>query len=268
MFYRRCLFLFFAICMSALNSFSQQTGAASTQVVQRDPQALSILAQVLKNAGGETAIGAIQDFTASANVTYYWGDAPVQGTATIKGRGIHQFRLDAVLNGESHSWIFNQNSTFQRNPDQSISRLPSQNIVKPATAIFPLLQVASFVQDGSVSVVYGGLVNHNGQQVHDIVVQRIFAKDADSTGTLSKITKEHIFVNPSNQTIVGIQDFAYRRDGGPGEFKHEMQFSSYQLADGILVPFSVTESIADQQASTIQLTNISFNTGLADSDFE
>jgi hypothetical protein len=236
--------------------------------VRRDPQALTILTQVLKNGGGETAIGAVQDFTASAYVTYYWGGAPVQGTATIKGRGIHQFVLDAILNGDTYSWIVNEKSAFKRNPDRSISRLPSQNIVKPATTMFPFLQILSFVQDSSISVVDGGLVTHNGQQVHDIVAQKIFAPGVDPTGALSKVTKEHIFISPNGLTIQSIEDTAYRRDGGPGEFTHEMQFSNYKMANGVPVPFSVTESITNQQASTIQLTQISFNTGLADSDFE
>jgi outer membrane lipoprotein-sorting protein len=47
-----------------------------------------------------------------------------------------------------------------------------------------------------------------------------------------------------------------------------MQFSAYQAVNGVLVPFSVSEFVAGQQTMAIQLSHVTFNSGLTDSVFE
>lgn len=242
---------------------SQQASAT----VQRDPQAIAILTQALSAAGGTSAVGAVTDFTATGNVTYYW-DTAVQGTVTVKGRGLHEFRVDSTLPDGLHSSITNPNASFQKNPDGTVVPLPSQNLVKPAVVTFPLAQALSVLQDPSVSLTYNGIVSHDGQRVHDVVAQKNFASGGDPGSALGSILKRHIFIDPNAVTVQSIADTAYRRDGGPGTYPHEMQFSNYQAVSGVLMPFSVNEVIAGQQTMSIQLTQITFNTGLTDSSFE
>ena len=55
----------------------------------------TILTQSLKAAGGSAGLGSIQDFVASGAITYYWAGEPVQGPATVYGKGYAEFRLDA-----------------------------------------------------------------------------------------------------------------------------------------------------------------------------
>jgi hypothetical protein len=241
----------------------QQTSAT----VQRDPQAIAILTQALNAAGGVSAIAAVQDFTAAGNVTYSWAE-PTPGTVTIRGRGLHEFRVDATLPDGMHSWIINSSEASQKNPDGSTSALPSQDTIKPANATFPLLELLTAVQDTSIDVTYEGLVTHDGQQLQAIAVQKFYSIGNDPAGTLGEITKAHIFIDPNTLTVQSIVDKAFRKDGGPGTFSHEMQFSNYQNVNGLLVPFSITESVAGQQTTTFQLSQIAFNTGLTDADFQ
>lgn len=235
--------------------------------VQRDPQAVTILTRALSTAGGSSAVGAVIDFTASGNVTYYW-DTAVQGTVTVKGRGLHEFRVDSTLPDGPHSSITNPSASFQKNPDGTVAPLPSQNLVKPAVVTFPLAQVLTVLQDSSVSLVYNGIVSHDGQQVDDVVAQKNFASGGDPGGALESISKRHFFIDPNALTVQSIADTAYRRDGGPDTYPHEMQFSNYQAVSGVLMPFSINEVVAGQQTMSIQLTQITFNTGLTDSSFE
>jgi outer membrane lipoprotein-sorting protein len=251
------------LILSSAVAFGQlQSGATPTQA----PQAVAILAQSLNAVGGASAIAVIQDFTETGNVTFNWG-APVQGAVTVKGMGFHEFRVDATLADGVHSWIVNSNASYQINPDGSIIPLPSQNLVKPASFTLPILRVLMATQDTSTNISYGGLVTHDGQQLHDVQVEKIFSQSVDPTGALSTITKADIYIDPNTLLIQSISDTAYRRDGGPGGFAHEVQFANYQVIGGVLVPFSVTEFIANQQTQTIQLTHVTFNTGLTDSNF-
>jgi|SRR5215469_3792680 len=251
------------VLLTGKTSPAQQTSAP----VQRDQQALTILSQVLNAAGGQSAVGAIQDFKATGNVTYNWG-GNAQGSTTVKGRGLHQFRVDTTLPDGLHSWIVNGGTTFQRNPDGSTSPLPSQNTVKPAPITFPLLQLLAVIQDTTISVIYNGLVMHNGQQVHDVLVQKKLSSSVDPVGAFAQVTKADVFIDPNALTIQAIADVAYPRDSVAGQCAHEIQFSGYQSVNGVLVPFSVTELIAGQQTATIQLNQITFNNSLTDSDFE
>ncbi len=267
MFHSRSFFLLVVASISCVSLVGRQIPTTTQPSVQRDQQALTILSQVLSAAGGQTAVAAIQDYAATGNVTYSWGDG-VQGSVTVKGRGLHQFRVDATLADGVHSWVVNTVTTFQKNPDGSTSPLPSQNTIKPATVIFPLLHILTAMQDTSFSITNGGLVTRNGQQLYDILVQKIFPTASDPIGALSKMTKSHIFIDPKALTVQIIEDTAYRKDGGPGEYLHDIQFSNYQTASGMLIPFSITEFVAGQQTMTLQLSQIKFNTGLTDTDFE
>lgn len=195
--------------------------------VVRDPNALSLLTRVLAVAGGDTAISSIQDFTATGDITYNWTE-PVQASVTVRGRGLHEFRIDAALAGGMRSWVVNNNASFVKNPDGSISALPLQNTAKIASATFPLAQVLWAVQNASVNISDGGLGTHDGLTLHDVVVQEIFPAGTDPAGARSRTTKAHIFIDPNTLTVESIQDTAYSMNGVAAELTHEMRFSGYQ----------------------------------------
>jgi len=253
-----------AVLLAARPSTAQQT---STAGVQRDSQGIAVIAKALNAAGGASALAAIQDFTGSGTVTFNWGASPVQGSVTVKGRGLAQFRLDAALSDGVHAFVVSNGIASQKQADGSITPMPNVLALKPASVTFPFAQLVAAMQDNSWSISYGGLVTHNGQQAYDIVVQRIFPSSNDPSGFQSRVTKADFFIDPNTFSILSVQDKAYRRDGDPGDTIHEMQFSNYQLFNGVFAPSSITELIAGQQTFTIQLSQITFNSGLTDADF-
>ena len=255
----------FAFGFLYVSAFVHAQQSSTSSPPKRDQQAISILSQCLQAAGGTQAISNIQDFAGSGTITY--GDQ-TQGSVTIKGRGLTQFRTDATLSDGVHSWIVSKGVAFQRNPDGSTSPLPSQNAIKSATATFPLSYLLSVLQDTSISISYGGLVTHNGAQVYDILVQKILSPSVDPMNSVGEATKAHFFIDPKALVIVSVQDGAFRKDGGPGSSPHEIQFANYQTVNGLSIAFSISELIAGQKTATIQLTQVTFNSGLTDSDFD
>lgn len=262
----KCLSSLWIVLLFASAIQAQEQPTSPTPV--RDPQAISVLTRCLAAAGGSQAIAAIQDFTGTGTITYFSGDQNDSGSVTVRGRGLIQFRVDATLADGVHSWIVSNGLAFQKNPQGATSPLPSQNAVKPADVTFPFSYLVSVLQDTSISVSYGGLTTHDGAQVYDIVVQKVLSKSVDPMNTVGNTTKADFFIDPNSLLVQSVQDMAYRKDGGLGASSHEIQFSGYKTANGMLVPFSITEFVAGQKTATIQLDQITFNNGLTDSNFE
>lgn len=254
-----CLVILLLACLPS-------SGQTNLNSVSRDPQALALLTRVLAVGGGEAAISAIEDFTATGDVSYGSGDLD-QGTVKVRGRGLHEFRIDATLPDGVHSWVINSSASFLKRPDGNGFALPAQNTVKVASATFPLVEVLWAIQDTSVSISEGGLLTHDGVQAHEVSVQEIFPTGTDPLGARSMITKAHIFIDPNTLTVQSVEDTAYPTKG-VGDIPHEMRFSAYQAVTGVLVPFSITEFIAGQQTMSMQLKEVTFNNGLTDSDFD
>lgn len=66
--------------------------------------------------------------------------------------------------------------------------------MKPASTMFPLMEVVAAIQDTSTSISYGGIVTHDGERVYDIAVQETFQNDPGNFR--GKITRAHIYVVP------------------------------------------------------------------------
>jgi len=90
----------------------QQTQTATPTPAAKDPQAVSILNQALSVAGGIPAISAIADYTATGNMTYH-SSQDMQGTVTLRGLGVGQFRMDVNLQNGVRSEVDSDTSTIK-----------------------------------------------------------------------------------------------------------------------------------------------------------
>lgn len=233
---------------------------SSPPTVVRDPQAISVLTQSVNAAGGLAAVGAIQDYTATGNITYYWAGEAVQGTVTLKGRGCAQFRLDASLQTGIRTWAVSNGTGFIEETDGSRSTLPPHNTVNLGSLTFPLTYLAAALQDPSATISYVGLETRNGIQVQHI---RLMPTDYSA-----ELRTRDFFINPTTFLIVSTLDMLHPENQSNINFLHEVRFSNYGSVNGISVPFSVVELVSGQLTSTIGIATMSFNTGLQDADFQ
>jgi hypothetical protein len=239
---------------------------STLQAGQRDSQALTVLAQTLNAAGGISAVAAIQDFTASGTVDYYWGDG-VSGTVTVKGRGTGEFRVDATLPEGLRTWAVSDGAGFVTEANGSTTQTPYQNAVNFGSLTFPYTYLAAVLQDSSISIAYVGLETQNGAQVQHIQTEKVLSSTFDPVGTISKLTKRDFYIDASTFYVVGMRDMVHPWEKATIDYPHIVQFSNYQQVNGVWCPFLTTEFVNGQQTETIQLSQIAFNTGLQDSDF-
>jgi hypothetical protein len=265
-----------ALLLSFPNSLASRQAtsspsASSTQAAatpQRDPQALGILAQSLNAAGGAPALTAIEDFTATGNITYYWAGQAVPGGVTIRGRGTVEFRLDASLSAGNRSWAVSPVGASIKDTDGTLSPIPSVNTRNLGALSFPQLKLAAISNSSAFTVQYGGLTDVGGRQTHVIHIQQFYTKPDDPDGFLSHLTATDVLIDAQSYQVVIIRDAIHPPNHTSVDLTHEIDFSDYRLSNACLVPFSITEKVDGQQTWTVQLSAISFNAGLTDADFE
>lgn len=68
--------------------------------------------------------------------------------------------------------------------------------------------------------------------------------------------------------ILETQDTMWSDDGRMRPVEHEVVFSKFTSVNGLSVPFSIEEKLGGQETWSLELDNLVFNTGLADSVFQ
>jgi len=263
----KALTLLLVLPLAGQPSAIQQTTPIQSDNSQpaRDTQALAILNQTISAAGGVASLSAIQDFSGSGTITYYW-DSAVSGSATVQGRGPGQFRIDATLQDGLRTVIVSNGTGSITETDGSVRSLPFQVAVNLGSMTFPYTTLIAALRDTSVQITYGGLVDRGGSQFHDIKVQKIYSPSVDPTGSQSALSARDFFVDPNTFLVASVLNIA-GQDADGNNISREVVFANYQTVGGVAVPFQITERIHDQSMVNVQLTQMTFNTGLTDSNF-
>ena len=237
------------------------------QPSRRDPSAIAFLSQAVSAAGGTANFSAIQDYAASGTITHYWNNRTEDGQLTLKARGLTQFRLDSNVSKGTWSFIVNNGSGRLVVPSGKVTQIAGHNLLNVGSLTWPILAVNAALLDQTITVIDKGSVQLGNEQVRRIDVQKNF--NVDPNGVLSKLTEKDYFFDASTLVLVRVEDERHPdNDALHGALTHTLDFRDFHTVDGALVPFWVSEKVADQKTWKIQLTSLSCNTGLSDSDFQ
>jgi hypothetical protein len=246
-----------------LPASAQQTPTAVT----RDPQAVSILIQSLSTAGGMSAVTAIQDFTGTGNITYNWAGTPVEAQATVRGMGTQCFRLDSSLPAGTRTWAVSGLSAVLINPDGTRQPSSSYSLANAGSLTLPYVRVASILADTTTSIAYLGTVATATGQSYDIhIAPNLFGSNPVPPG-ISGVGAFDLFIDSTSYLVVALLEAVHSDSTFQQTYFHEVDFSSYQRAGGIFAPMAIAEKVGGQQTWSIQLSSISFNSGLTPETF-
>lgn len=252
----------------ALPVFAQQTTTQTATTVQRDPQAIRILSQSLNAAGGSSQIAAVQDFTATGTITHFWAGEEVKGPATLRGRGADQIRLDSDLPSGPRSWAMKNGAASLRAKGKDIAA-PYQNGMDSGAMGQPLFIILAALRDPQISVSAVEQVKVNEREVLLIHTQRnLSTSEGHPDEFLSRRTAKEVLIDASTYLPIAVRSKVYPPKGFNGEFLQEIQFADFRSVNGVLVPFSMTETISGQKTWTFHADSIVLNTGLSESDFD
>jgi hypothetical protein len=244
--------------------FAQQPA----KTVQRDAQAIGLLSQSLNAAGGASQIAAVKDFTATGKITHFWAGEGVNGPSTLRGRGVDQIRIDSDLPGGSRSWVVHKGATSLRKNGKDVGA-PYQTGVDSGAVNNPYFIVLAALNDPQVSI---SSIEHANLNEHEVLLVRTQRRLTGGNGQpdefLSRRTAKEVLIDPSTYLPIALRSKVYPPKGFGGEFVQEVQFADFRNVNGVLVPFSMTETISGQRTWTFQADSIVLNSGLGESDLD
>ena len=252
----------FLLCISVLQLplSGRQAAVTPAATVVRDPQSVALLGQALSVAGGIENLLAIQDFSATGNITYFWAGEQASGTVTLRQAGIDHFRLDAALPQGTRSWVVSAGKGILKNFDGTSALIPNQSALSLGALGFPQLRMAATLNDTSSSIRSFGQVTLGERQAYAIHTQR----GSFSTGNLTTID---YFIDLATCQLLLVRDTSGPQGSIIQQVRHDVEYSDYRLFNGVLFPLRITEKLNDQTTWTIQVSSIALNTGLTESNF-
>lgn len=249
-------------CLLILNIsvWGQQAQQASApQSAAKDPQAMSVLNQALSVAGGISSVMAIADYTGIGNITYH-RPQDIQGSVTVRASWINQLRTDAALPTGLRSQIEGDGEVTVKSEDGSVDQIHYQPPIYPGRVVLPQLLLFTASSSSGFSVSDKGLALIDGQSTRCIQIQRVLPVDPGPR--IKDYLTIDFFIDASTFQVVMMQDVVL------DHFVRQIQYADFRSVNGTLVPFSIRERIGVQPIWSLQLTHISFNSGLQDSDFQ
>src|SRR5438128_1552422 len=180
--------------------------AQGQTTVSRDPQAVSLLTQSVNAAFGSTGLSTYRDFTATGTITYFWAGDQVLGSATVKGRGPAEFRIDASLPMGTRSYAVNYGVGALKDTDGTLKPIPFHNTVNVGVLSFPYPTIAAALSNALTSMVMVGTTTVNGRAAYQVRVQQTFSSTQDPDSTLAKLCVTDYFLDSQSLLIVMFQD--------------------------------------------------------------
>jgi hypothetical protein len=225
----------------------------------KDGQAIAVLNQALSAMGGQSAILKIDDYTAVGHITYHFAEDQ-KGTTTIRGRVFNDLRLDATLSGGIRSETTSQGLVSVKGEDGTVSQISSSPPLASSRMVLPYLLLAVVGGSSGYSISYEGVVEVGNSSAYSIQVQRQIPGVHDPDN-LRQASTMNYWIDVSTFQILMMRDTLSEQN------IRTIRYSDYRLVSGLWVPFSI-EQEGGYQACSIRLDQITFNSGLQDSDFQ
>jgi hypothetical protein len=237
---------------------------------QSDPQAVSLANQAMTALLNGSAVG---DVTLLGNAVWTSGTDSENGTVTAYGKTNAESRLDLSLSGGNRSELRNsaggspQGAWLNASGQSTPSTL--QNCWTDAVWFFPALTSLSAVNtDTTLVLVYVGLETQNGRSVQHIQSYHyVSSKIPNVTIFTQQMSTVDYYLDAQTFVPMSITFNAHPDDDANTNIPVEVDFSNYQLVNGILVPFHVTKLWQGSPLLDFTITNVVVNSGLPDSLF-
>lgn len=252
-----------ALVVSLLLAVPVVTTAQTASTPQRDPQAITVLAQSIAAMGGTVPMDSI----ATGSVTIVAGSSTQSGTVRILTRGSDQTSEEITFSLPTSKIVHSRGAGSEL--QNGVSK--RMNLQKAATSQcpdFPLPLLSAILNNSEMTLQYIGLETLNGASVHHV---RSFDTLASRPRlqSVSRFTTKDIWIDAVSALPRKISFTRREADGAPSRFgiPVDVFFSDYRRIGSTTYPFQIKQSLNYSPWLTITVQNVSFSAGLTDSDF-
>jgi hypothetical protein len=163
--------------------------------------------------------------------------------------------------------IVNQGQGAIVRPDGSVKTLYSNNTFYEHVNHVPLLSVLAEYASGNVNLLSNGVAQVQGQPEDVIEVDFVPDLSPASGAIFASMNRTLFFVNQATHLVDKIQRATFYEGDQDHTFNEEVYLADYRSVNGMLVPFHQSVFIDGQLDTDLTFTSVSFNVGLADSEF-
>jgi len=250
----RVLFLFLSLLLIAFPLFAQQTPP-------RDLQAVALLQQSARAMGGSVP----SDSVATGAVVLVEGSKTTNGAIRILTRGTDQSaeQIDAL--GGRRSLIYSQGQANEVE-GTTVRQFSLELATSSRWPDFPLVLIAAALNSPDSVFQYVGIETLGTAQAHHVRLWNTFSSNP-KLRFLAEFTARDVWLDAVSGLPVKV---SYHERTGGGAYSRVpvvVTYSDYRNVGGVLYPFSIEKSVNGTPWAKITITQVSFNTGLTDSDF-
>ena len=235
----------------------------------QNPAAVMLVNQAVAAAVGRNPIS---DITLAGTVTYTAGSDIETGTATLEATARDESLVTLSLPGGERQWIRQGPAGVWTGPEGQpgqVHAMATHNCWVDAAWFFP-----AFSLEGALSNPAAGLSSSGAGSWQGVSVQQAQWSGAPPSGqtaeinaAIQQLSATAISLDASSLLPLAL-DFNLHPDNDAGQnLPVEIRFSDYRLVSGVHVPFHIQKLVQGSLLLDITVTNVTVNTGLADSVF-
>ena len=238
---------------------------AMAQTVERDPQALKLIASSLNAI---TAGVTVNDVVLQANASYFAGSDQESGTATLTALGNQESLVQLGLNEGPREELRNGPAGVWSGPDGTVHWMATHNCWIDANWFFPALTLEALQTDPTLGVVYVGPVVWNGVPAVGLQFFHIIPGQTTAmTAEIQNLSNIYLYLDPKSFLPLALDFNTHLPSDLNAIIPVEIQFANYQSASGVLVPFSIQKFQLGSLILALTLTQATVNTTVPPSTF-
>ena len=261
----RFFVLFVATTSLATFTLAQATEQSNPAKTRKDARASAALDQMVK-ATGWTRQAGIRDAVLSGTLTRHFSDGDQTAAFTMKARGNDQYDY---VEGGIVRFLANGAAGAVVDREGKVRRIPPQSALSGKVLILPLSAPLLDWSADDVDVVLIGDSSINSEACVGVQLER---KDPDDKKDALAATRRSaapltLWISRDRGIVLRADYNLVAADNHTATLRQTATFSDYRSVRGIPMPFRQDISIGGQPIYTYQFSNVEFNRGLTDADF-
>jgi hypothetical protein len=209
---------------------------------------------------------ALQDVVLSGTIMRHFPDASTSSAPlTIKLRGDAQY--DYLENGSVHL-VVNGTAGALVDQDGKAHRIPAQSALTVGTLILPMSSSVLDWDAPDVAITFVGESSIDGEPCIGVEIARKRADKDPFAATRKNADSLTLWISTARSLPLRADYYRLAADNHTAKLRETVLFSDYRNLHGIALPFHQDISISGQLTYTYQFSDVQFNRGLADSDFD